>query len=146
MLTVTLMSLGVLKLPGTEHETFRNSYGFEIDFQWWPVLSSIISVIGILLGTLWMFQPIVEETNKIVGYLIFVPIFVFRLLTWLLVILMLESFSIFLFGAAVLINAFVLFMVQKASLVHFLNNLNILQPLDLNYFVESFFLLFGISI
>jgi hypothetical protein len=111
--------MGVLKLPGTEHETFRNLYGYEIDFHWWPILSLVISAIAILFGTFWMFQPIVEETNKIVGYLIFVPIFVFRLLTWLLVIIMLESFSLFLFGAAVLINAFVLFMVQKASLVHF---------------------------
>ena len=78
MLTATLMSLGVLKLPGTEHQTFKNAYGFEIDFIWWPVVSSIISLIGILFGTLWMFEPIVKETGKIIGYAIFIPIFLFR--------------------------------------------------------------------
>jgi hypothetical protein len=117
MMTITLMSMGVLKLPGSGQETFKNLYGFEIDFQWWPVLSSTISVIGILFGTLWMFQPMVEETNKYVGYLIFVPIFAFQLLSWTLVIIMLESFSIFLFVVAVVINAFVLFMVQQESFI-----------------------------
>ncbi len=92
MLTVTLMSMGVLKLPGTEHETFKNAYGFEINFQWWPVFSSIISVIGILLGTLWMFQPIVEETNRIVGYLTFIPIFAFRSNIFLSIIIKVTCF------------------------------------------------------
>ena len=64
MLTGTLMSLGILKLPGTEQKLFKNAYGIEIDFQWWPIVSSILSLIGILFGTLWMFDPIVKETNK----------------------------------------------------------------------------------
>ena len=37
----------------------------------------------------------------------------FRLLGWLVVILMLERFSLFLFLGAILMNAFVLFMIQK---------------------------------
>ena len=78
MLTGTLMSLGVLKLPGTEHKTWINAYGFGIDFIWWPVVSSILSLIGILFGTLWMFEPIVKETGQIVGYITFIPIFLFR--------------------------------------------------------------------
>ena len=80
MLTGTLMSLGVLKLPGTEHQLFKNAYGFEIDFQWWPVVTSTISLIGILFGTLWMFEPILKETGKLVGYVTFLPIFLFRYL------------------------------------------------------------------
>ena len=82
MLTGTLMSLGILKLPGTEQKLFKNAYGIEIDFQWWPIVSSILSLIGILFGTLWMFDPIVKETNKIVGYFTFIPIFLFRFKIW----------------------------------------------------------------
>jgi hypothetical protein len=78
MLTATLISLGVLKLPGTEQNSFKNAYGFEIDFQWWPVATTILSFLGILFGTLWMFSPIVKETGKVVGYLTFIPIFLFR--------------------------------------------------------------------
>ena len=78
MLTGTLMSLGVLEIPGTGKKTIANSHGIEIPIQWWPVVSLIVSLIGILFGTLWMFDPIVRETNKIVGYFTFIPIFLFR--------------------------------------------------------------------
>jgi len=98
MLTITLMSMGVLRLPGTEHETFTNAYGFEIDFQWWPVFSSVISVIGILFGTLWMFQPIVNETNRMVGYLTFLPIFVFRSQVFNLQFIKARMFYVHFFG------------------------------------------------
>ena len=78
MLTGTLMSLGVLEIPGTVQNTITNIHGIGINIQWWPVISSIFSLIGILFGTLWMFEPIVRETNKTVGYFTFIPIFLFR--------------------------------------------------------------------
>ncbi len=128
MLTVTLMSMGVLRLPGTENETLRNAYGFEIDFQWWPVFSSIISVIGILLGTLWMFQPIVNETNRMVGYLTFLPIFAFRShvfnLQFIRALLFYAHFFHFLF----------IFQLKQSSLMICIVNYEQINNLDLGHY------------
>ena len=75
-----MMSLGVLKFPiienlETDQLILKIAFGLEIILKFFP---SIFSLIGILLGTLWMFEPIVFETNKIVGYFAFIPIFLFR--------------------------------------------------------------------
>ena len=75
--------------------TAVNAYGMSIDFSWFSLISSIISIIGILLSASITVEPIQEQTNKFVAFVAFVGLFLFRMLAWLILITMLHSFSFF---------------------------------------------------
>jgi hypothetical protein len=113
MLKLTLMSIGILQLPGSEEIILYNSYNEKIDVSWFPIFTTILSAIGILLGGLWIVQPIVDKTNWWTGKLSFLPIFFYRMIAWQIIIITLESFSVIVCLVFISINCLVLYLAQK---------------------------------
>ena len=107
------MAYGILPIPGTEKNIVKNTFDFEIDLSWFPMVATCLSVIGILIGALWIVEPIEKETNSITGKLTFIPMFFYRMLLWLLILIYLDSFSVLAFFCFAVINWITLFSVQN---------------------------------
>lgn len=97
--------------------TAVNAYGMSIDFSWFSLISSIISIIGILLSASITVEPIQEQTNKFVAFVAFVGLFLFRMLAWLILITMLHSFSFFVLVGLAVLNWITLLLSQKELVV-----------------------------
>ena len=83
-----------------------------IDFSWFGLASSIISICGILVGAVGTVKPIQDQTYKWVGYLSFLMIFGFRMVAWLITMIMLDSYSVFPLALLALVNWITLITVQ----------------------------------
>jgi hypothetical protein len=97
---------------GSSSFTVENGYGLKIDLSWFTIVSSIISVIGVLFGARWTVNPIGKETNGVVAFLIFLPMFFFRMLAWLTIITILHSFSFFVLAGFATLNVVVTKLAQ----------------------------------
>jgi hypothetical protein len=64
LLKLSLMSLGLLKLPGSEQTHLVNSYDVAIDLSWFPIVLICFSVLAILYGAFKTMEPIAEQTNS----------------------------------------------------------------------------------
>jgi hypothetical protein len=89
-----------------------NTYGIKIDLSWFNIVSSIFSVIAILFGSRWTVNSIQEETNALVAILVFIPLFFYRMVAWMIIITLLHTFSIAVFGGFVFINILVFVFLQ----------------------------------
>jgi len=104
--------MGILEINGF---SFESTYG-RINLSWWPIVSSTCSIFGLLFGSLWIYEPVSSETNKLIGFLTFLPIFLFRLLGWQIIILTTVELSCVLIVAIIFINASILYSVQSHKL------------------------------
>jgi hypothetical protein len=107
-----MMSLEILPIPGTERNIVKNRFDLEIDLSWFPIVSTCLSIIGILTGALWIVEPVEKETHGITGKITFIPIFFYRMLTWLIILIILHSFSVLAFACFAFLNWLVLLFVQ----------------------------------
>ncbi len=112
LLKLTMMAFGILPLPGTEKSSVKNRFDIEIDLTWFPIVTTCLSIVGVLFGTLWIVDPIVKETHWI-NKLAYLPIFFYRMLVWLLILIILEKFSAIPFVCFAIINILILFFAQK---------------------------------
>jgi hypothetical protein len=124
-----------------------NTYGIKIDLSWFNIVSSVVSVVAILLGSRWSVKPIQEETNDLVAILVFIPLFIYRMFAWMIIITLLHTFSLAVFAGFFLINIFIFVFLQKPIEVEPLAHsfLSIIFPvslLPLSKFNNSFKLLF----
>jgi hypothetical protein len=94
-----------------------NTFGIKFDLSWFNIVSSIISVVTILFGSRWTVRPIQEETNAFVAYIVFLPLFIFRMLSWLAIITILHSFSLIAFAALAFINILIFVLAQDQLVV-----------------------------
>lgn len=78
-----------------------------------PIASTFYSVIGIFVGSLWTTEPIARETNSFVGKFTYLPIFLFRMLAWQIIIIMLVFFSIYIIACMLCVNWAVFFFSQE---------------------------------
>jgi hypothetical protein len=109
-------------LPGTEEFVLKNSYnGEKMDLSWFPIVTTCLSAVGILIGGLWIVQPIVDEAGWLAGKLAFLPIFFFRLFAWQIIIITLESFSFI---------PFVFFICGNFLVLYFAQNQIMLEPIS----------------
>jgi hypothetical protein len=90
----------------------ENTYGIKIDLSWFNIVSSIFSIIAILLGSRWTVQSIQEEANAYVAICVFIPLFFYRMVAWMIIITLLHTFSLAVFGGFVLINILVFVFLQ----------------------------------
>ena len=90
----------------------KNTYGIKIDLSWFNIVSSIFSIIAILLGSRLTVKSIQEETNALVAILVFIPLFFYRMVAWMIIITLLHTFSLAVFGGFVLINILVFVFLQ----------------------------------
>jgi hypothetical protein len=93
----------------------ENTYGIKIDLSWFNIVSSIFSIIAILLGSRWTVKSIQEETNSLVAILVFIPLFFYRMVAWMIIITLLHTFSLAVFGGFVLINILVFVFLQDPT-------------------------------
>jgi hypothetical protein len=89
-----------------------NAYGIPIDLSWFNIVSSIFSVVAILLGSCWTIKPIQKETNDVVAILVFIPLFLYRMVVWMLIITILEIFSLAVFAGFALLNIAIFVFLQ----------------------------------
>ncbi len=66
--------------------TVSNTFGIKVDLSWFSIVSSIFSVVSILFGSRWIVRPIKEQTNKYVAQLAFLPLFMYRMIAWLIIV------------------------------------------------------------
>ncbi len=107
-----MMATGILPIPGKEKLYVKNQFGFEIDLSWFPIVSTCLSVIGIIIGALWIVEPVERKTNVIIGKLTFITLFFYRILVWLIILTILQSFSIIALLCFAIINWLILLFVQ----------------------------------
>ncbi len=77
----------------------------------------MLSSIFIVCNSLWMYKPITEKTgmpNKVVGFLILLPNFFFRMVVWQIIFILFENFSIlFLFVSYLIYCPIIYFFHEK---------------------------------
>ena len=73
-LTYMLVSLGILELY---IPTYEVTYA-TLHLTWWPFVAAGLSIAGNLFGSSWIYELVTQKTNKIVGFLWFVPLFFYR--------------------------------------------------------------------
>jgi hypothetical protein len=110
-----------------------NTYGIEIDLSWINIVSSMLSVVAILLGSRWTVKPIKKETNAIVAILVFIPLFFYRMVAWMIIITLLHNFSLAVFSIFVLMNILIFVFLQGPIEVEPLAHsfLSIIYPVSL---------------
>ena len=99
-------------LIGTQKLELVNSYGFKLDLSLFAMVSSIISIAGILFSASWTTKPIQNQTHVLVALLAFLPLFLFRMLSWLLIITCLDLFSFIIIIGLLVLNWIVLILTQ----------------------------------
>ena len=103
-----MITMGILEIG---NPSYQSTYGM-INLSWWPIISSVSSVLAILFGSIWIYKPVSDETNKWIGYLTFLPIFFFRLLGWQIIIITSVELSLVLLGIALALNAAAFYAIQ----------------------------------
>ncbi len=106
-----MMAMGILPLPG-QSDMVTNRHGLGIDVGWFQVVSTCLSIIGVLAGASWIVEPVSKETHAVIGKLTFVPIFFYRMIVWFFVMLIMTSFSAIAFMICAFLNWIVLICVQ----------------------------------
>jgi hypothetical protein len=89
-----------------------NTYGIKIDLSWFNIVSSVFSVFAILFGSCWTVKSIQEETNSFVSIMVFIPLFIYRMVAWLIIITLLHTFSLAVFAGIIFINILVFVFIQ----------------------------------
>ena len=75
-----------------------------IDLSWWPIVSITFSVIAILISFLKISKAVSSEHGKFYGLALFFPVFLFRMISWQVIVLLLAENTFWVFGISVLIN------------------------------------------
>ena len=71
-----------------------NVDGLIIDISWLAIISTVLAAISILISTRWIMEPIQVQTNKWIGSLPLLPLFLFRMLSWVIIITSLKSYAL----------------------------------------------------
>jgi hypothetical protein len=89
-----------------------NTYGIKIDLSWFNIVSSIFSVVAILFGSRWTVKSIKAETNTVVAILVFFPLFIYRMVAWMIIMTLLHTFSLAVFAGIIFINICIFVFIQ----------------------------------
>jgi hypothetical protein len=80
-------------LTGEDPFAITNAYGFKVELKWIALISAILSVVSILTSAWWTMEAIENETNALTAKLTFVNLIIFRMGVWILIVILLHSFS-----------------------------------------------------
>ena len=94
----------------------ENELGIKVDLSWFSIVSSILSIAGMITGALWITEPLENVTNGFAGKLAFLPLFFYRMLAWLTIITFLHSFSFIVLSGLLILNSVVLLLSQTNKL------------------------------
>ena len=93
----------------------NNIIGIQIDLSWFCIVSSIISIFGMLTEGQWVVESIQIVTNRLTANMNFVLLFSYRMLAWLMIITFLNGFSFIVLIGIVTINSIVFLILQKSK-------------------------------
>jgi hypothetical protein len=82
-----------LLLTGEDPFAITNAYGFKVELKWIALVSAILSVVSNFTSPWWTMEAIENETNAYTAKLTFVNLLVFRMGVWILIVILLHSFS-----------------------------------------------------
>ena len=68
-------------------------HGFEIDLSWLAIISTTTSVASNVVSIVWITEPIQKQVNAMVGKMTILPLFMFRMLSWVVIVASLKSFA-----------------------------------------------------
>ena len=94
-----------------------NIHGIQLDLSWFNVITSLVSGLAILIGSFWIVKPVQEATNGLIACLILIPMFLFRIAAWLIIIAIFYSFSLLPFAVLALLNLIIFIFAQKEILI-----------------------------
>jgi len=97
---------------GSQINYLENSLGIKVDFSWFSIVSSILSIAGMLNGAIWITEPLQNITDGWTAKIVFLPLFCYRMLAWLIIISFLDMFSFLVLGGLFILNSLVLLMSQ----------------------------------
>ena len=97
---------------GSETNYLVNGFGIKVDFSWFSIVSSILSIGGMLNGALWVTEPLQKITDGWTAKIIFLPLFFYRMLAWLMIISILDIFSFLILAGLFILNSIVLLVSQ----------------------------------
>jgi len=102
----------IISLKGSQTNILENELGIKVDLSWFSIVSSILSIGGMLTGALWITEPLEHVTNGHAAKLAFLPLFFYRMLAWLTIITFLHSFSFIVLAGLFILNSVVLLLSQ----------------------------------
>ncbi len=112
MLKLKLHILKIIKSTPLYHGTYT-----VIDISWLPLVSIGISVVTIFISFMRTSNVISKEKGKCFGNLAFLSIFIFRMATWQVLVVLLAELALFVVGGIVLVNALVLYSLQRSRII-----------------------------
>ena len=68
-------------------------HGFEIDLSWLAIISTIASLLSNVTSIVWITEPIQKQMIGWVGKLQILPLFLYRMLSWVVILASLKSFA-----------------------------------------------------
>ncbi len=114
----------------------ENTYGIRIDLSWFCIVSAIFSVVAILVGSHCSVKSIQQQTNSLIAIFVFIPLLIYRMVAWIIIITLLQTFSLAVFVAVFTINILIFVFVQRiiklSPFVHSL--LSIILPVSMTTF------------
>ena len=96
-------------------EPFRGTYA-TIDLNWLPILSISLSALTILSSFYKTTSYFLKDNFWYLRCAIFLPIFIFRMTSWLILVVILAEMSFILFVLVIIANAVVILIVQKNNI------------------------------
>ena len=109
---------------GSQTFVISNAHGFIISLYWITSFTSLVSMAKMWYYARWIFHPMKQEMDSITRLLAFIMLFIYRMLSWLVIITMLHWYSTVAMGMLFGLNWFFLahtkqdfFQISLVSLV-----------------------------
>jgi hypothetical protein len=112
-LTITMISLQKIAANPMSY----NSAHSTIDLSWWPIVTITYSVLTILVSFLSTASQFFIEADCSLKLGMSLPIFIFRMLVWQVLIILLADLSFLVVGSVLLFNIGVLLIAQKDGII-----------------------------
>ena len=110
-LTITMISLNIIQ---ANLSSYQSTY-VSIDLNWLPVVSISLSAIAIFTSLLRTSAELFKGKSWIGIFAIVFPIFVFRMVTWQILMILLADLTFVVLAVVILSNTALLLIIQKNS-------------------------------
>jgi hypothetical protein len=94
-----------------------NSAYSTINLSWWPIVTISYSALTLLVSFLKAASQFLIGLDWCQRLIISLPIFIFRMVVWQVLVILLDDLSYLVFGSVLLFNTFVLLIVQKNGII-----------------------------
>ena len=78
---------------GTENNIMMKIHGYEVNLSWLAIISTITSVTANIMNISWIMKPFQKHVKTWVVKLSVIPMFLFRMISWVVIVASLKSFA-----------------------------------------------------